>query len=226
MIRQPEAILFGSIGSLVETSELQRQAYNAAFKRLGMDWVWGRSEYRDLLRDPGGTARIAAFAAARGEDVDVDRIHRAKVAYFRAAAEEGLELRPGVPEVIARAQAVGVRMGLATTTGSDTVDLVLDGLKGQVDRNAFAFVGDRDFVTRPKPSPEIYRVALVHLGLTAAEVVAIEDTPEAAQAAVGAGVTCVAFPGEAARDRAFPGDVAHHVDRLQPGLLGLRGAAA
>ncbi|MEC7496587.1 MAG: haloacid dehalogenase, partial [Pseudomonadota bacterium] len=34
------ALIFGSIGVLVETSELQRQAYNAAFAAHRLDWHW------------------------------------------------------------------------------------------------------------------------------------------------------------------------------------------
>ena len=31
-------ILFGSISTLADTSELQRQAFNDAFKAYGLDW--------------------------------------------------------------------------------------------------------------------------------------------------------------------------------------------
>ena len=35
-----KAILFGSIGTLVETSEIQRKRYNLAFEKVGVDWYW------------------------------------------------------------------------------------------------------------------------------------------------------------------------------------------
>ena len=34
-----KAILFGSIGTLIETSDLQREAFNEAFKEAGLDSV-------------------------------------------------------------------------------------------------------------------------------------------------------------------------------------------
>ena len=34
------AILFGSISTIADTSELQRQAFNQAFKAHGLDWDW------------------------------------------------------------------------------------------------------------------------------------------------------------------------------------------
>ena len=44
-----KAILFGSIGTLIETSEFQRRAFNQAFSEGGLDWNWKPEEYRDLL---------------------------------------------------------------------------------------------------------------------------------------------------------------------------------
>ena len=43
------AVLFGSIGSVVETSEVQRAAFNEAFQKHGLDWQWTRDEYQALL---------------------------------------------------------------------------------------------------------------------------------------------------------------------------------
>ncbi len=37
---KPKAILLGSIGVVAETSDIQRRAYNTAFKEAGLDWVW------------------------------------------------------------------------------------------------------------------------------------------------------------------------------------------
>ncbi|MBY4895109.1 HAD-IA family hydrolase [Rhodobacteraceae bacterium N5(2021)] len=222
----PKAILFGAIGTLTETSDLQRRSFNAAFRDAGLQWHWGREAYAEMLRAPGGKDRIAAYARKNGDTVDVARLHAAKVAYFAAYAEQdGLTLRSGVADVIALAKQSGVRLGFATTTGSDTVDLIFDNLQGQVSREDFAFIGDRDLVTRSKPSPEIYRLAMSHLGLSARDAVAIEDTPESARAAIDAGIPCVGFPGEAARGRTFPTGVNHIADMLAPAHFGLRRAA-
>ena len=49
-----KALLFGSIGTIVETSEIQRQSFNKAFKDAGLNWYWNIATYCDLLKDPGG----------------------------------------------------------------------------------------------------------------------------------------------------------------------------
>ena len=56
-----KAILLGSIGVITETSELQRQSYNEAFKYHGLDWYWNVANYCELLKKPGGIKRLNTF---------------------------------------------------------------------------------------------------------------------------------------------------------------------
>ncbi len=57
-----KALLFGSIGSIVETSEIQRKSFNKAFKQYGLNWNWTKSEYLSLLSKSGGKDRISGYA--------------------------------------------------------------------------------------------------------------------------------------------------------------------
>lgn len=217
-------LVFGAIGVLAETSELQRQAYNLAFRQAGLDWEWDAEGYREMLHRPGGMRRIADYAEAKGDLVDAEAVHGRKVANFRAAVlRGGLTPRPGVIEMLQAAHATGLPVAWVTTTGRQTVELMLEGLAGSLVEADFAFVADRSHVDNPKPAPDIYRHALQRLGLGAKDVLVIEDTPESAEAAVGAGLDTIGFPGWAAEDRVFPPGVPV-VTRLSPELLTLREA--
>ena len=57
-----KSLFFGSIGTIIETSELQRESFNEAFKEAGLDWYWDQEDYRLLLKQSGGTKRIEDFA--------------------------------------------------------------------------------------------------------------------------------------------------------------------
>ncbi|MCC1494241.1 HAD-IA family hydrolase [Cognatishimia sp. F0-27] len=223
----PSAVFFGAIGTLAETSDMQRRAFNAAFEEAGLGWRWDPGAYRDMLRAPGGRARIARFAKERGESVDADALHARKVAHFRALVEEeGIAARPGVVALIETARERGIKVGFVTATGEDTVDLILRGLEGCVARDRFALVTHGGLVPAGKPDPAIYVHALAALGLDPKSVLAIEDTPESAQAAVAAGIPTIACPGLEAQGRDSPG-VEAVVDALDPGLLdGRAGRAA
>lgn len=216
---RPRAILFGAIGTLAETAEIEREAFNRAFAECGLDWHWDRETYLQTLAGPAGERRIADHAALRGEAVDVGRVHRAKVAAFADAVRPGrLPARPGVVETVASAQAYAIPVGLATTAAAETVELVLNGLSPQITRDAFAFVGTRDKVLKSKPHPDIYDLALAALGVSGGEALAIEDTPDGAAAALAAGIKTYAFPGIAAEGKDF-GGVMDVLDRLEPERL-------
>ena len=65
-----KALLFGSIGTLVETSEIQRKSFNEAFKKNGLDWYWTKKEYIKLLNKSGGRDRITEYARTKGIKVN------------------------------------------------------------------------------------------------------------------------------------------------------------
>ncbi len=56
-----EALIFDVDGTLAETEELHRRAFNDTFEVCGLNWHWDRRLYRELLKIAGGKERIAAF---------------------------------------------------------------------------------------------------------------------------------------------------------------------
>ena len=63
-------VLFGSIGTLVETSDIQRRASNQAMHEAGLLWHWDDLVYRELLTQSGGLDRLSILARATGTDLD------------------------------------------------------------------------------------------------------------------------------------------------------------
>lgn len=191
------AILFGSISTLVDTSELQRRSFNDAFAQHDLDWNWSREDYRSMMGTNGGAQRIADFASSRGQDVDASAVHATKSERFRALlAETSVEPRPGVVETIAAAKDNGMRLGFVTTTSAENVAAVLTALESHIAANTFDVVVDGSDVEQGKPDPASYTFALKQLGEQAGECVAIEDNEGGVRAAAAADVTCVAFPNE------------------------------
>ncbi|MEL6431564.1 MAG: HAD-IA family hydrolase [Planctomycetota bacterium] len=218
------ALLFGSIGTLVETSELQRTSYNRAFETAGLGWRWERDEYRSLLSIPGGLARLRAYRDLHVDRSFVDedhlrRVHRLKTENFiQSLTWDAIPPRPGVTRMIHAAQRTGVRLGLASTTDPVTVETILTRMAPRWGNAPFEVVLDRTQVAREKPMGDVYRLALERLGLERTEAIAVEDTPESLAAADAAGVACIALPGAFAADRAFPAAAAVVSGLGDPGL--------
>lgn len=55
------AIIFDVDGTLAETEETHRRAFNHAFREAGLSWCWDQDVYRELLAVTGGKERIRHF---------------------------------------------------------------------------------------------------------------------------------------------------------------------
>jgi HAD superfamily hydrolase (TIGR01509 family) len=209
------AILFGSISTVADTSELQREAFNRAFEQHGLDWRWDREDYRAMLSTAGGRDRIAEYARSRGQDVDADAVHATKSEIFqRSAGTAGLEPRPGVVDTVRGARAKGLKVGLVTTTSPANIAALLDALNPELGRADFDVVVDSSTVERPKPDRAAYDFAVQDLGERPEGCVAIEDNVDGVRAATAAGVACVAFPNANTAGGDF-GAATEQVDHLE-----------
>ena len=77
-----KALLFGSIGSIVETSEIQRKSFNKAFKQYGLDWKWTKRAYSNLLNKSGGQRRISSYAKKNNKIVNSAYLRNLKTKIF------------------------------------------------------------------------------------------------------------------------------------------------
>jgi HAD superfamily hydrolase (TIGR01509 family) len=196
------AILFGSIGSIAETSELQRQAFNQAFEVHGLDWHWPRERYQKLLVYSGGEQRIAAWA--KGHKVDAHAIHETKSKIYQTLlAQAGVLPRSGVLDTIRAAQQHGIKVGLVSATSPDNVTQLISALHPHLHADDFDVMVNSSFIKLRKPAPDAYVYALGQLGLSAQDCIAIEDNEDGVAAAVAAGISCVAFPGANTADHNY-----------------------
>jgi len=105
----PKALIFDVDGTLAETEELHRRAFNDTFATEGHGWHWTRDDYARLLKTTGGKERIARHMAEIGADpatVDIPALHKAKTARYTALMAGGESgLRPGGQGVIDNARA-------------------------------------------------------------------------------------------------------------------------
>lgn len=208
------AILFGSISSVADTSEMQREAFNAAFAEHDLPWRWDRDYYVTMLGTAGGKERIAEQARSAGVEVDAAAVHQTKSRLFQQRlAGAPVPPRTGVVETIDAARKAGMKVGLVTTTLKANVDALLSALAPTVQPSDFDIVVDVTDVSAPKPDGGAYSFALAQLAEKAEACVAIEDNADGVRAATAAGVTCIAFPNQNTAGSDLGSE--HVVDRLR-----------
>ncbi|UWR21986.1 HAD-IA family hydrolase [Sulfitobacter sp. S190] len=189
-----KAIFFGSLSVLADTSEMQREAFNDAFKDADLDWSWDAEMYRDLLEKSGGRARITEYARTKGVRVDSAALHARKSELFQKRLRQGgIEVRPLTRELMAYARVENLQTAFVSTTSKANIDALFEGLGGR-EALGLSLVTSGDDAVASKPNPEIYKLALGRLDLMAADVIAVEDNVEGVQAAENAAIRCLAYP--------------------------------
>ncbi len=203
------ALFFGSIGSIAETSDIQRRAYNSALQEAGLGWEWDEATYRGLLRMNGGRERLRVLADATGSPIDdatIEQIHARKTELacneVRMMADP---LRPGVADLVRWALENGVALGLVTTTYQPNIDAIAEAAGGALPLDRFDVVVNRERVDSGKPAPDAYRYALEKTAAEPQQTLAIEDTAVSALAAVAAGVPVAVTPGAFSDDQVVVG---------------------
>lgn len=189
----PQALLFDMDGVLLDSEGLHRQAKEETFRHFG---IAAAPELFDRYKGrPDRTMVADLVGGAGGDEARVAEVLAHKHGLFRAL-EHTLQPIAGAREFVAWASG-RFRMALATsaTPRNRAVGLAVLGA-GAV----FESVVDSERVTEPKPSPEVFQVAMRDLGLPPSACWVVEDSLNGVLAGKAAGCAVVAltttFPAE------------------------------
>ncbi len=196
------AVVFDVDGTLAETErDGHRVAWNRAFELIGLPDRWDEELYGRLLWVTGGRERLRFYFEVfrpelRADDRLIQKAHDLKNREFLAMLTAGIiQPRPGVRRLVGELLDRGIAVGVATTGSREWVGLLLEAILGPDLARGLGVVVAGEDVTRKKPDPEAYRLALYRLGLQAGEAVAVEDSQNGVEAAAAAGLPCLAVPG-------------------------------
>jgi HAD superfamily hydrolase (TIGR01509 family) len=198
-------LIFDCDGVLADTERYGHlPAFNQTFKEFGLPIEWSEQEYGRKLLIAGGKERMASvltpeFVTANGLPEDAEgqaeelaKWHKRKTAIYTEMVAAGqLPPRPGIRRIIADAEDAGWTLAVASTSAEAAVRAILDYTAGPERAARFDLVLAGDVVSRKKPAPDIYLLALERLAVPAADALVIEDSRNGLLAAVGAGLRCV-----------------------------------
>jgi HAD superfamily hydrolase (TIGR01509 family) len=179
-----KAIFFDMDGTIVDTEkDGHRVAFNEAFSRSGIKAEWSVEEYHQLLQIAGGKERMKFYFQKEGRkyipqekslDDLVQQLHLLKTELFISLIENGmLPLRPGIKRIMLEANEKGILVGICSTSNEKAVKAIANSLLADVKIN---LILAGDVVTKKKPDPEIYLLALNKTGFSTDEVLVIEDS--------------------------------------------------
>jgi HAD superfamily hydrolase (TIGR01509 family) len=195
-----KAIFWDQDGVIIDTEkDGHRVAFNKMFKEVGYDFEWNVDTYGELLSISGGKERMRNYFTEKGiilegvPEKDAElllSLHKKKTAIFVEMIESGiLPLRTGVRRLMQEAMQAGLRLGVCTTANERSANAITRGMLGDIN---LEFVLAGDVVSKKKPDPEIYLLALEKSGLSPDQCIVIEDSRNGLLAAKAAGLRAVA----------------------------------
>jgi beta-phosphoglucomutase len=186
-----QAVIFDMDGVLIDAREWHFEALNRALRLFGfeipsekhaadLDGLSTRQKLERLSIENGMPRGLHTF------------VNQLKQSY--TAEIVNLRARPRFEQeyLLQRLQTEGFRLGVASNSIRASIDLML-GKANILER--FEVICSNEDVRDPKPSPEIYNLAIGLLGLSPDQVLIVEDNPHGLAAARASGARVLAVRG-------------------------------
>ena len=188
--KEYKAYLFDMDGTLVNSERLKGLALSETCKFYG--GLAGVEVYKAVMGENWEKVRSHFFAEAR-INPDTESFDQEFKHIYQELLNKELEPNPNVVQCLAELKKQKKKLGLVSSAFSWMVEQVLD----QVNLTGFFdVIVSKEQVTKHKPDPQAYFVALNKLGLRGAEVLVFEDSFAGLTAAHRANCDVVAFRHE------------------------------
>ena len=177
-----KALLCDIDGTLVQSNWLHAEAWQAAFKGLGIDL-----EVEELRRQigKGGDELVPVFVPWWKQKCVQEPLEAYRKFLFQHDYLSRVEALPKVREFLLKLKEVGIRPALSSSASKEDLQTYkkIADMEDLIEEESSA-----DDANKSKPHPDIFQAALKRLGLKPNEVLALGDTPYDAEAAGKAGV--------------------------------------
>lgn len=190
-----KAVVFDMDGVLFDTEKLCLDSWDAIAKENGVGDV--ETVFLQCVgRNSNDTRTI--IMEHYGEDFPYDTFRKRASEWTREyLRNNGMPIKPGVREILEFLKGAGYEIGLASSSGKETV---LSHLQAAGLLEYFSVIVTGDMVEHSKPNPDIYLLACEEMKVAPEAAYAIEDSPNGIRAAHAAGMSPIMVPDLIAPD--------------------------
>jgi len=182
------AVIFDMDGLMFDTERAARAAWYRAMADFG--YAVTDDTYATVIGRTSPDSR-ALLVAAMGPGAPISEIEERMSRYLRELLEPAPPFKPGLLDLLAEIDRLGIRSAVASSTASPEVRRLLAAC-GIEDR--FGAIVGGDDVAAGKPEPDLFLRASRLLRIAAADCVVLEDSEVGIRAAAAAGMRAVLVP--------------------------------
>jgi beta-phosphoglucomutase-like phosphatase (HAD superfamily) len=185
----PQAVIFDMDGLMIDTETIYHAAWQKAAAELG--YTLDQRLFHDLIGLRTEDCEAQIYASMGEEFPMAEFTARWESHWDNHARTQGIEIKPGLGELLARLETLAMPKAVATSSTWAEAERSL-GLTGLAARFPVVVTGDQ--VANGKPAPDIYLEAARRLGIPPEACVAFEDSSAGALAAATAGMRTYIVP--------------------------------
>ena len=178
-----KAVIFDLDGVLIEAKDWHYEALNRALRLFGLEI----SRYEHLTTFDGlPTKRKLQMLSAQGNlPAELHEfLNDMKQLYTMEIVNTQCKPRFNHEYALSKLRAQGYRLAVCSNSVRDTIDVMMR--KAALSQYLEFFVSNQD-VSKPKPDPEMYNVAIARMGLAPHECLIVEDNENGIKAARASG---------------------------------------
>jgi beta-phosphoglucomutase len=181
------AVIFDMDGVLTDSEPLIRTAAMRMFLQSGL---CVRSEDFLPFVGTGENRYIGGVAERYAFPIDIPAAKKRTYEIYLQLVPSELQPFPGACELVRSCRAAQLKIAVASSADLIKIEANLEAIG--LPREWWDAVVSGDDITRTKPAPDIFLAAARMLGLAPAHCVVIEDAVHGVEAALAAGMRCVA----------------------------------
>jgi HAD superfamily hydrolase (TIGR01509 family) len=189
------AFLFDFDGLIIDTETASRAGWAWLYREHGHELP--PEKWALMVGTIGGWDPMGHLETLVGEPLEEEALNARRNAH-ELSLLEAEELRPGIADYLAAAERHGLKRAIVSSSSRRWIDAHLARLERDVGWDAI-LTAEHD-EERAKPRPTLYLEALDLLGVSPAEAVVFEDSPNGIRAAKAAGIFVVGIPNSVTQD--------------------------